>query len=51
MKHLSFFPQMKFFSIQNLRKIGVQAGFNNFSVTCSKKGDRSAHISSVQLQD
>lgn len=31
--------------------IGVQTGFNNFSVTCSSKGNRSEHISSVQLQD
>lgn len=51
MKCLSFLPYMKLFSIQILREMGVQAGFSNFSVTCSKKGNSSEHISSVQLQD
>lgn len=51
MKHLSFLPYIKLFSIQILINTGVQTGFSNFSVTCSKKGNRSEHISSVQLQD
>lgn len=53
MKCWSFLPYMKLFSIQILRKIGVQAVFINFPVilTCSKKGSSSGHLFSVQFQD
>lgn len=52
MRHLSFLPYIKLFSIQILRKIDTQAVSSSFYVTCSKKkGSRSEHISPVQLQD